>query len=53
MVDVYVHITKGNMRAASSLASKISPLRLPPKKFCGDMFKDVELGYIVLDSEMR
>ena len=40
VVDMYVRATRGEVEAASSLAPKISPLGLSPKKIEEDMAKE-------------
>ncbi|KAL0008773.1 hypothetical protein SO802_010275 [Lithocarpus litseifolius] len=41
VVDVYVRVTEGKVRTASSLAPKIGPLGLSPKKIKEDIVKEI------------
>ena len=42
VVDVFVHVTGGEVGATSSLAPKIGPLRLSPKKISKDIAKRLQ-----------
>uniref|UniRef100_A0A0D3BRA3 Large ribosomal subunit protein uL11 N-terminal domain-containing protein n=1 Tax=Brassica oleracea var. oleracea TaxID=109376 RepID=A0A0D3BRA3_BRAOL len=54
IVDVYVRVTGGEVGAASSLAPKIGPLGLAPKKIAKETakkFKKVKLRFLRINKK--